>query len=420
MSRVGRKLAASSGINELMLDLGGALSEQRDMLMLGGGNPAHIPEVQRRFRESMERILGTEGAFERCIGNYDAPQGNAPFIEAMAALLRREFGWDVGPGNIALTNGSQTAFFALFNMFAGVCEEGNREIRRKILLPLTPEYIGYADVGLTDDFFVTLRPEIEFLGDRFFKYHIRFESLSLDEEIGAICVSRPTNPTGNVLTDSEIDRLVDFARQCDVPLIVDNAYGTPFPNIIFTEARPVWNERAIVCMSLSKLGLPAARTGIVIAREEIIEAIAAMNAVTGLAPGGLGASLAADMVRTGEVIAMSREVIRPYYETKMKRAVGVLQEELKGVDFYIHKPEGALFLWLWFPDLPITSRELYERLKRRGVLVVSGHYFFPGLRDPWRHTDECIRVTYSQDDAVVSAGLKIIAEEVRRAYVGLR
>ncbi|SVD71253.1 uncharacterized protein METZ01_LOCUS424107, partial [marine metagenome] len=78
--------------------------------------------------------------------------------------------------------------------------------------------------------------------------------------------------------------------------------------------------------------------------------------------------------------------------------------------------EGALFLWLWFEDLPITSQELYERLKARGVLVVSGHYFFPGLDEPWRHKDECIRVTYAQDDKVVQKGLSIIADEVRKAY----
>ena len=64
----------------------------------------------------------------------------------------------------------------------------------------------------------------------------------------------------------------------------------------------------------------------------------------------------------------------------------------------------------------IKTLELYERLKSRGVLVISGHYFFPGLDEPWRHKDECIRVTYSQAKETVAAGLKIIAEEVRRAY----
>jgi len=47
---------------------------------------------------------------------------------------------------------------------------------------------------------------------------------------------------------------------------------------------------------------------------------------------------------------------------------------------------------------------------------VSGHYFFPGLEETWRHKDECIRVTYAQDDEVVEKGLSIIADEVRKAY----
>ena len=77
------------------------------------------------------------------------------------------------------------------------------------------------------------------------------------------------------------------------------------------------------------------------------------------------------------------------------------------------KPEGAFFLWLWFEGLPITSAELYQRLKARGVLVVPGHYFFPGLAGEWRHRHECIRMNYAGDDAAVRRGLRLIAEEVR-------
>jgi valine--pyruvate aminotransferase len=37
------------------------------------------------------------------------------------------------------------------------------------------------------------------------------------------------------------------------------------------------------------------------------------------------------------------------------------------------------------------------------------------LNEDWRHRDECLRITYSQDPDSVAAGIKIIAEEVRRA-----
>ncbi|MHC4640281.1 MAG: valine--pyruvate transaminase [Planctomycetota bacterium] len=375
ISKFGKKISEASGINRLMDDLGDAFAAGRDMLMLGGGNPAHIPEVQEHFRDSVQRLLDRSGEFERAIGNYDPPQGNKEFIEAVARLLADEFGWDIQPKHIALTNGSQSAFFILFNMFAGAFENG---AKKKIMFPLAPEYIGYCDVGLDDGSFVASKPEIEHIGEHVFKYHVDFGRIDITDEIGAICVSRPTNPTGNVLTDSEIEKLSELACTNDIPLIIDNAYGTPFPHIIYTEAKPIWNEHTIVCMSLSKLGLPAARTGIVIAKEEIIAMVSRINANMCLAPGSMGAAIATNLVRSGKIIRLSREVIRPFYEKKAGEAVEQLSEELEGIDFHIHKPEGAFFLWLWLRGLPITDHELYERLKNKGVLIVPGHYFFPG------------------------------------------
>ncbi len=413
VSRFGRKIAAISGIGRLMEDLGSASSKNREMLMLGGGNPAHIPEVQKYFRLSMEKLLQDGCEFERAIGNYDPPGGNTEFIDAIASLLRDELGWDVTKKNIALTNGSQTAFFILFNIFAGAFEDGDD---RKILFPLAPEYIGYSDVGLAEDLFVANKPLIKHIDNHTFKYHINFDLLNVTEQIGAICVSRPTNPTGNVLTDTEIEKLGELAGTHNIPLIIDNAYGTPFPDIVFTEARARWNKQTIYCMSLSKLGLPAVRTGIVIADEEVIEMVSRVNAVISLAPGGMGAAIARDLFKTGEIIRLARDIIKPFYREKARAVLEQVFRELDGIDFHVHKPEGAFFLWLWFPELPITDSELYERLKKRGVLVVPGNYFFPGLKETWRHKNECIRVNYSQDTETVTAGIKIIAEEVKRAY----
>ena len=107
-----------------------------------------------------------------------------------------------------------------------------------------------------------------------------------------------------------------------IPLIIDNAYGTPFPDIIYTEAKPRWNDNTVVCMSLSKFGLPNLRTGIVIAREEIASAIADINGVMHLAPGGIGARLAMDLVRNGEIMQMSREIVQPFYHRKAHRTPG--------------------------------------------------------------------------------------------------
>ena len=410
VSRFGKKIATTSGIGRLMEDLGNALSQNSDMLMLGGGNPAHIPEVQNYFRDSMEKLLREKLAFEKAIGNYDPPQGNIEFIEAMSQLLRKEFGWNITPKNIALTNGSQSAFFILFNIFGGTYQDGTD---KKIMFPLAPEYIGYSDVGISEDLFVSIEPLISHEDEHIFKYHIDFENLKIDKNIGAICVSRPTNPSGNVLTDTEIEKLNELAATNKIPLIIDNAYGMPFPDIIFTQAKLTWNENIILCLSLSKLGLPAVRTGIIIANEEVIDMVAKVNAVMSLAPGGIGPAIATDLIRSGKIIKLSRDIIKPFYYNKVQAALEQTVHELEGIKFYIHKPEGTFFLWLWFPDLPISDIQLYERLKQRNVLVVPGNYFFPGLKKQWPHKNQCIRLNYSQNTETFSKGIKIIAEEVK-------
>jgi valine--pyruvate aminotransferase len=383
--------------------------------MLGGGNPAHIPEVQNIFRQRMEAILSKSGEFERVIGNYDTPQGAKAFIGALAELFRDEFSWDIGPENIALTNGSQNAFFSLFNLFAGKFENGRL---KKLLLPLAPEYIGYSEVGLEPDFFHANRPEIELLDDRLFKYRVDFEGLRIDDSFGAVCFSRPTNPTGNVVTDAEVSRLRELANAKGIPLIIDSAYGTPFPNIIYSEAQPVWDENIVLCLSLSKFGLPSLRTGIVVARKEIIRVITRMTSVFSLAPGSLGPALAMNLVKSGDITRVSNDLVKPFYQRKAERAVSLLKSEMgEDIPMRIHKPEGALFLWLWFEGLPVSSQELYQRLKQKGVLVVSGHYFFPGMeKDSWDHMQQCIRVTYAQDDKVVEQGIKLLADEIKNLF----
>lgn len=395
-----------------MDDLGKAMSDQSgELCMLGGGNPAHIKEVQDVFRAEMESILETPGAFEAMLGNYDSTLGYTEFRVALAELMNKHYKWNITEKNIILTNGSQSAFFSLFNLFAGSSDKNQI---KKVLFPLTPEYIGYADQGLSDDMFISTKPLIEEIGENMFKYKVDFENLNLNDEVGAMCVSRPTNPTGNVLSDEEIKELISLAEKRDIPLIIDNAYGLPFPGIIFDHANLFWSKNCIYVMSLSKLGLPASRTGIVIADEEVVQCMSEMNGVMSLAPTGIGARLMTSITQSGRVLELSETIVKPYYQKKCEQALAYLKTYCKDIPYRVHKPEGALFLWIWFPTLKIKSYELYEKLKESGVLVVSGHYFFIDIEDTWEHKHQCIRITYSMDEKTVEKGIKTIGETVRK------
>lgn len=422
-SLVGRKLTGRSGILALMDDLGKSLTLDPSMRMLGGGNPAAIPSLQQRFRVRMQELLDDGAAFDRMLGNYDPPQGNPQFRTALARLLKTRFGWDVGPEEIAVTAGGQTAFFYLFNLLAGEQPDGTR---RKILLPLVPEYIGYADQGLGDDLFFGCRPKItwpEGESRRLFKYTVDFDAVAAalrEQPIAAIAVSRPTNPTGNVLTDEEIARLDDLAREAGVPLLIDNAYGAPFPGVIFTDAKPFWSPRTILTLSLSKLGLPGTRTAFVIAPKPIAEAMGAMTAIAGLANGNVGQQLVLPWVESGEILEFGPRDLCPWYEAKSRGALALLREigDRSGVDWAVHVSEGAFFHWLWLRDLGIDTLELYERLKARKVLVVPGEYFFFGLppeHDDDRHRRQCLRLNFAQPEPVLREAFEILFDEAKRA-----
>lgn len=407
----GDKFTRSTGISRLMGDMNEGLRTP-GAVMLGGGNPAQIPEMQDYFQTLFTEML-SEGKLTEALCNYDGPQGKDVLRHSLAALLKKELGWELDAKNIALTNGSQSAFFYLFNLFAGRRADGSMS---KVLFPLAPEYLGYADAGLDESLFISAKPNIELLPEGQFKYHVDFDHLNINEEVGLICVSRPTNPTGNVITDQELQRLDALAQQHDVPLLIDNAYGVPFPSIIFSEATPLWNPNIILCMSLSKLGLPGSRCGIVIADEKIITAISNMNGIISLAPGSVGPAIANEMIARGDLLRLSEEVIKPFYYQRVQETIATLRRYLPEDRCLIHKPEGAIFLWLWFKDLPISTETLYQRLKQRGVLMVPGHFFFPGLEHPWPHTHQCMRMNYVPDAEQIERGVKILAEEVERAH----
>jgi valine--pyruvate aminotransferase len=413
LSSFGQKLTSGSGIIELMEDLGSALNENPDMIFMGGGNPARIPEMEAVINSQYQKLAQDTEQLYSTTGVYQSPQGELGYRRDIASMLKTQFGWSLCEDNIAVSNGSQSAFYILFNLLAGQMPDGSV---KSIHLPLTPEYIGYNDLGLSETFFTATKPEIELMGERQFKYHVNFDELKLSEETAALCVSRPTNPTANVLTDAEIKHLDNIAQQADIPLIIDGAYGVPFPNINFVDVTPHWNNNTILVLSLSKLGLPGVRTGIIVANPEIIQAFSNANTVINLASGNMGPALTSDLFSSGKIVELSQQVVKPFYQQRSQQVTALFEQQMQDIPCRIHLSEGAIFLWLWFEGLPITSEVLYQRLKQRGVLVVSGHHFFAGIDHQWPHQHQCIRVSYVQDLSDIEQGVKIIAEEAKLAY----
>lgn len=412
LSRFGLRYTGKSGIVALMEDLGSALRANPDMIMMGGGTPARIPAAEAMFRKHLQDICADPDRAYSLLGRYQEPQGDHDVRARVAQLLRDEYGWQLSAANVAVTNGGQSAFAILANMLAG---EHDTQ-RRVVQFPFVPEYLGYADVGLNEGFFRASRPLIETLPDNFFKYHVDFDRLQVADDVAALCVSRPTNPSGNVLGVDELERLDTLARERGVPFIIDAAYGAPFPGIAFGTAGAYWSDNAILMLSVSKLGLPGLRGGFLVAREEIVQAFATANTILNLASGNAGPALVDSLLRTKELLPLCRDTIQPWYRERLAIAVDSLRAELGDLPYALHRPEGAFFLWLWLRDLPGGSMRLYQALKDAGVLVIPGDTCFFGLDAPWDHARQCVRISYAREAPQLRTAAKVIGRVARSLY----
>ncbi|MEG3842893.1 valine--pyruvate transaminase, partial [Microcoleus sp. herbarium14] len=289
---------------------------------------------------------------------------------------------------------------------------------KKIVLPLSPDYTGYGGVSLIPEAVVACKPtlDIDAAAHRF-KYRPDFSQLSIDLSTGCVIFSRPCNPTGNVLTDDEVRKIADLADAFDVPVFVDSAYGPPFPSLNFTEMTPIFGGNIIHCMSLSKAGLPGERIGIAIGDEQIIQVLESFQTNMCIHSPRYGQAIAAQAINSGALADIGLNVIRPYYQSKFDVVETTLEQAMpKDLPWFLHRGEGAIFAWLWLKDLPMTDWEFYQQLKQVGVILVPGSSFFPGLREDWRHKQECLRISLTATNDEIETAMKRLAKMVEKVY----
>lgn len=412
---IGDKMSTLSGVRMINKDTMDALraEDADEWVNLGGGNPVVLPEAEKMWRRyARELVEGPD--FGDVVCRYGASQGYEPLVEAVVDLFNSRYGWGITGRNVLIAPGSQTLLFFALNSFGGR-DAGGR--MRRVVLPLNPEYTGYGGTMLTAGILKAYKPHLDVLEPHRFKYRPDFGELEIDEAVGAVLFSRPSNPTGNVLTDSEAQRVVDLATASEVPVLIDSAYAVPFPNLVFTEMTPIFGENVIHLISFSKAGLPGERIGIAIGNEHLLSRLEPFQANANIHSSRFGQAIAAKAIRSGELVRLSETVIKPHYERKLALLETAFDREMaEEIPWYLHAGDGAMFAWLWLDELPVSDVELYQRLKQQRVIVVPGSFFFPGLDEPWPHKRRCLRISLTATEEEIERGVSAIALVIERAY----
>ena len=317
LTQLGNEMSRLTGVRAIMKDIMETLRSGagRDFINLSAGNPLILPEVEQLWRDCTADLLASS-EYGEVVCRYGASQGYQPLIDAVVTDFNQRYGLQLTDRNILITPGSQTLYFYAANAFGGRTESG---VLKKIVLPLSPDYTGYGGVALNQDALFAYKPSLDVdAAAHRFKYRPDFSQLEIADDTGCVLFSRPCNPTGNVLTDEEVQKIATLAAAYEVPVLIDSAYAPPFPALNFTPMTPLFGENILHCMSLSKAGLPGERIGIAIGDEQLIHVLECFQTNMCIHSPRYGQAIAARAISSGALADIAANVIRPFYQNKGK------------------------------------------------------------------------------------------------------
>lgn len=189
-----------------------------------------------------------------------------------------------------------------------------------------------------------------------------------------IGVTNPNNPTGKILTEAEINRVVKIAEKHGTWILADEVYrGTERLTDVETPSFFGRYDRIIAVNSLSKAyGLSGLRIGWIVGPQEKLNSVWRRHEYATISAGALDMFFAeialAEPMRT-RLLARTRRLIREGYarlECWIKEHSPILS---------VIPPESTALAFVRY-HLNIPSTEVAEALRQRaGVLVAPGEYF---------------------------------------------
>lgn len=218
-----------TGIRAVMGDIQEVLRDgSREYLNLSAGNPMILPETAAMWQAVLERLL-EDGMFPSVISQYGSSYGTDELINSVVRFFSDRYGHDIQKENVLITAGSQQLLFFAINSFCGMGSDG---VVKKALIPMLPDYAGYSGAVLDMHTVEGIPPLISALNDHMFRYELNRERFLQRMQgacdIGAVVLSRPNNPSGNVLSEEDVLLISDACREADVPLLIDSAYAPHF------------------------------------------------------------------------------------------------------------------------------------------------------------------------------------------------
>lgn len=357
-----------------------------------GAQPSVIREIFEYGKQRKAQI-GAENVFDFSLGNPSVPAppvvnetikklcdtmepttlhgytsaiGDQGVRQAIADYLNRTHGTAFSAAEFYMTAGAAAS---LSITFKALSEKGDKIV---LLAPFFPEYRVFAEsAGMTPVVVKCRESDLQ----------LDFDVLeqAFDENVKAIVVNSPNNPSGVVLSAESIEKLCAFLKNKQaqyghpIYLISDEPYRELVYGDIQVPFLTKYYENTIVCYSFSKsLSLPGDRIGYILVPKaadptgEIYKAVCGAGRALGYvcAPSLFQFLVPACLGQTSDISIYQRNR-------------DLLMEAFRQDGFSVAKPDGAFYLFLRSPEPDAAA--FCEKAKQFELLLVPSDSFgFPG------------------------------------------
>ncbi len=324
-----------------------------------------------------------------------SPSTTIPSVrQAVAESLNRRFGMHYGMEHIFMTTG---AAGALAHALRAVTKPGDTVLT---FAPFFPEYMPYVE-GTGAKLSVVPAHTSDF--------QIHFEAFEemLTEDVMAVLINTPNNPSGVVYSEETIEHLADLLRQKEkafgheIFLISDE----PYREIVFDGKRipypSKYYDNTLSCYSFSKsLSLPGERIGYVAVNPKAVDADLLVPMMAQISR-GTGHNCPSSSVQLAVARVIDKTSDLSVYETNMN----LLYDALVELGFSVVRPGGTFYI---FPKALEEDANIFcQKAKEYDlILVPSDNFGLPGY----------FRMAYCIDTEKVKRSIPVLRRFVEEQY----
>ncbi|CAN5159079.1 pyridoxal phosphate-dependent aminotransferase [soil metagenome] len=355
---------------------------------------SELPIDPQLAREAAEIIAASQN-------HYGGSEGDQNLRKAVAAKIKKynniEVDVDAKPIELMITTGGTGALIGIAQSY----------LRNKSALVFEPYYPYHRRIleefGAKTETF-ELDKDLTFEKDALLK---RCKELKDKNEfpLKAIIVCTPANPSGKVMTQTELEAIAEIAQELDLLVISDEVYEHYVtgenPHIPIASLPEMW-ERTITVNSFSKSwNISGWRLGYAFGKGELIQPInSAANVIYVCPATPLQSALSRVLMAEDDYYTK----LRDKFDAKRR----FVSEELTDLGFKIYNSGSAFYLWTRIPEEFSDALKFNEMLMENGVAGTPGSAFADS--DDW---DAYMRICIAREDSVLEGALEKVRTALR-------